>query len=196
MLADWKEFLGHPDGEFAPLQQKQQRLFFPPPLANRSPANPLNRRLACPSSNLINTTPCYDSSLCPPSLSSESTRQSFLQITIEITMPASENEKTPPRTPPSRISINGDDVEGHDTPKSARSSSGWDGKLRIEKKLELANPEALSDPEYSDEENVVPGESIDADEGMNPLPSPLSYTHLDPILTSFCGIQIYSMITL
>jgi protein phosphatase 1 regulatory subunit 7 len=75
---------------------------------------------------------------------------------------ASEKEKTPP---PQHISINGDDVEGHDTPKSARSSSGWDGKLRIEKKLELANPEALSDPEYSDEENVVPGEVIDADEG-------------------------------
>ena len=70
----------------------------------------------------------------------------------------SEREQTPPH-----ISINGDDVEGHDTPKSARSSSGWDGKLRIEKKLELANPEALSDPEYSEEENVVPGEVIDAD---------------------------------
>jgi protein phosphatase 1 regulatory subunit 7 len=75
----------------------------------------------------------------------------------------SEKEKTPP--PQQHISINGDDVEGHDTPKSARSSSGWDGKLRIDKKLELANPEALSDPEYSDEENVVPGEVIDADEG-------------------------------
>ncbi|KAN0094070.1 L domain-like protein [Hyaloscypha variabilis] len=74
----------------------------------------------------------------------------------------SEKEKTPP----SHISINGEDVEGHDTPKSARSSSGWDGKLRIEKKLELVNPEALSDPEYSDEENVVPGETIDADEDL------------------------------
>lgn len=73
----------------------------------------------------------------------------------------SEREQTPPH-----ISINGDDVEGHDTPKSARSSSGWDGKLRIEKKLELVNPEALSDPEYSDEENVVPGEVIDADEDL------------------------------
>lgn len=76
----------------------------------------------------------------------------------------SEKEKTPP--PQQHISINGDDVEGHDTPKSARSSSGWDGKLRIDKKLELANPEALSDPEYSDEENVVPGEVIDADEDL------------------------------
>jgi protein phosphatase 1 regulatory subunit 7 len=84
---------------------------------------------------------------------------------LEFTMP-SEKEKTPP----SHISINGDDAEGHDTPKSARSSSGWDGKLRVEKKLELANPEALSDPEHSDEENVLPGEMIDADEGL-PHPS-------------------------
>jgi protein phosphatase 1 regulatory subunit 7 len=74
----------------------------------------------------------------------------------------SERAQTPPH-----ISINGDDAEGHDTPKSARSSSGWDGKLRLEKKLELVNPEALSDPEYSDEENVVPGEVIDADEGIH-----------------------------
>jgi protein phosphatase 1 regulatory subunit 7 len=80
----------------------------------------------------------------------------------------SEKEKTPP----SHISINGDDAEGHDgdTPKTARSISGWDGKLRVEKKLELANPEALSDPEHSDEENVLPGEMIDADEGL-PHPS-------------------------
>jgi len=69
-------------------------------------------------------------------------------------------------TPPPHISINGQDIEGHDTPKTPRSSSGWDGKLRIEKKLELVNPEAISDAEYSDEEHVVPGEVIDADEGM------------------------------
>jgi protein phosphatase 1 regulatory subunit 7 len=29
----------------------------------------------------------------------------------------------------------------------------------------LANPEALSDPEYSDDDNVVPGEEVAADEG-------------------------------
>lgn len=69
-------------------------------------------------------------------------------------------------TPPAHISINGDDAEGHETPKTPRSSSGWDGKLRIEKKLELVNPEALSDPEHSDEENVVPGETIEADEDL------------------------------
>lgn len=73
--------------------------------------------------------------------------------------------------PNTHISINDDDAAGHDLPSKGsgtgtpRSSSGWDGKLRIEKKAELANPEALSDPEYSDEENVVPGKTIDADEG-------------------------------
>lgn len=42
---------------------------------------------------------------------------------------------------------------------------GWDGKLRVPGRASLANPEALSDPEYSDEENVVQGEAISADEG-------------------------------
>ncbi|RFU33273.1 hypothetical protein B7463_g3082, partial [Scytalidium lignicola] len=66
------------------------------------------------------------------------------------------------------ISINADENDGLGSPKSGppRSTTGWDGKLRLEKKLELANPEALSDPEYSDEENVIPGEVIDADEGI------------------------------
>jgi protein phosphatase 1 regulatory subunit 7 len=78
-------------------------------------------------------------------------------------------------TPP-HISINAEEADGHDSPKSAgtpRSSSGWDGKLRIEKKLELANPEALSDPEYSDEEQVLPGEIIEADEGIYMSPAVL-----------------------
>lgn len=47
-----------------------------------------------------------------------------------------------------------------------RDSKGWDGKLRVPKSALLANPEALSDPEYSDEDNVVPGEEVAADEGM------------------------------
>lgn len=51
--------------------------------------------------------------------------------------------------------------------KSPRSSTGWDGKLRVGSAV-LTNPEAISDPEYSDEENVLAGEKIDADEGMSP----------------------------
>ena len=72
---------------------------------------------------------------------------------------SADKESTPPH-----ISV----VDNEDALKSGaapRSSTGWDGKLRVDKKLELANPEALSDPEYSDEEQVLPGEEIAADEG-------------------------------
>ncbi|KAG9240587.1 protein phosphatase-like protein PP1 regulatory subunit sds22 [Calycina marina] len=76
---------------------------------------------------------------------------------------------------PGHITICPEDIEGHegnDTPKSAgtpRSSSGWDGKLRLDKvenKLEIVNPEAISDPEYSDEEHVLEGEVIPPDEDL------------------------------
>jgi protein phosphatase 1 regulatory subunit 7 len=49
-------------------------------------------------------------------------------------------------------------------PNTPHSRSGWDGKLRVNKQATLANPEALSDPEYSDED-APPPEQIDADEG-------------------------------
>ncbi|KAH7389110.1 protein phosphatase-like protein PP1 regulatory subunit sds22 [Cadophora sp. MPI-SDFR-AT-0126] len=72
-------------------------------------------------------------------------------------------------TPPPHISItdpDSTDSADHDTPKTPRSSSGWDGKLRLEKNVELVNPEAISDAEYTDEENVLPGEQIEADEDL------------------------------
>ncbi|KAK0130405.1 hypothetical protein ONS96_000925 [Cadophora gregata f. sp. sojae] len=72
-------------------------------------------------------------------------------------------------TPPPHISITdpaATDSADHDTPKTPRSSSGWDGKLRLEKNVELVNPEAISDAEYTDEENVLPGEQIEADEDL------------------------------
>ena len=47
-----------------------------------------------------------------------------------------------------------------------KNSKGWDGKLRVPKSALLSNPEALSDPEYSDDDNVMPGEEISADESM------------------------------
>lgn len=63
------------------------------------------------------------------------------------------------------------DVEGNNgaeqprSHSSPRSKSGWDGKLRVEKnKPVIINPEALSDPEYSDED-APPTELIEADEG-------------------------------
>ncbi|KAK4997623.1 protein phosphatase regulatory subunit Sds22 [Elasticomyces elasticus] len=50
----------------------------------------------------------------------------------------------------------------HSTPLS---KSGWDGKLRIEKKAVLVNSEILSDPDYSDED-APPVDRIDADEDL------------------------------
>ena len=47
-----------------------------------------------------------------------------------------------------------------------RDSNGWDGKLRVPpKQAILANPEALSDPEYSDED-APPVDQIEADEDL------------------------------
>ena len=66
------------------------------------------------------------------------------------------------------ITLVKDDSENKPTtPKKSTptSKSGWDGKLRVNKQATLANPEALSDPEYSDED-APPPEEIDADEGV------------------------------
>ncbi|KAK5074217.1 protein phosphatase regulatory subunit Sds22 [Lithohypha guttulata] len=47
-----------------------------------------------------------------------------------------------------------------------RSSSGWDGKLRVQpRNAVLTNPEALSDPEYSDPD-APPVEQIPADDDL------------------------------
>lgn len=54
--------------------------------------------------------------------------------------------------------------EGEPSP-GMRNDKGWDGKLRVSRPS-LVNPEALSDPEYSDDENVLPGEVINADENL------------------------------
>lgn len=52
-------------------------------------------------------------------------------------------------------------------PNTPLSKSGWDGKLRVTpKQAVLANPEALSDPEYSDED-APPPEQIEADDGID-----------------------------
>ncbi|KAM0422796.1 hypothetical protein ACHAPD_001262 [Fusarium lateritium] len=53
-----------------------------------------------------------------------------------------------------------------DSSPGLRNSKGWDGKLRVPKSLSMANPEALTDSEYSDEENIMKGEKIDADEDL------------------------------
>ena len=64
------------------------------------------------------------------------------------------------------LSANGDKSKAK---KDALHSSktGWDGKLRLDKdrKAVLANPEALEDSDYSDED-APPVAQIDADEGQ------------------------------
>ncbi|KAG5913906.1 hypothetical protein E4U61_006323 [Claviceps capensis] len=67
------------------------------------------------------------------------------------------------------------DIQDHRIPPRAnaeesshgmKNSKGWDGKLRVPKSAILSNPEALSDPEYSDDENFLPGDEISADEDL------------------------------
>ncbi|KAI1348603.1 hypothetical protein F5Y01DRAFT_306688 [Xylaria sp. FL0043] len=47
-----------------------------------------------------------------------------------------------------------------------RDSKGWDGKLRINRNAEVQNPESFEESDYSDAENVLPGEEIGADEDL------------------------------
>ncbi|KAL3463366.1 NIF-domain-containing protein [Aspergillus heterothallicus] len=46
-----------------------------------------------------------------------------------------------------------------------KDSKGWDGKLRVEPRATITNPEALEDPDYSDED-APPVEEINADEDL------------------------------
>lgn len=83
-------------------------------------------------------------------------------------MPATTEENVP-QSPGRHIELVEDEAhspraEGDDTP-ALTDSKGWDGKLRVDRGALLQNPEALSDPEYSDDENVLPGEEVAADEG-------------------------------
>lgn len=74
-----------------------------------------------------------------------------------------------PQPHPQHIEIaGGDSAAASDDQQSPglRNSKGWDGKLRVSKNALVSNPEALSDPEYSDDDNVNPGEVIPADEGQ------------------------------
>jgi protein phosphatase 1 regulatory subunit 7 len=52
---------------------------------------------------------------------------------------------------------------------SMHNAKGWDGKLRVEKRAVLVNPEVLdghvSDPEDSDDEEAIKVDQIEADEG-------------------------------
>ncbi|PHH90908.1 hypothetical protein CDD83_2285 [Cordyceps sp. RAO-2017] len=81
-------------------------------------------------------------------------------------MPAPVNKES---DTPAHIDIHDDRTAPRgDTEASPglRNSKGWDGKLRVPKSALVTNPEALSDPEYSDDSNVLPGEEIRADEDL------------------------------
>ncbi|MCV5131947.1 hypothetical protein OFL98_24950, partial [Escherichia coli] len=102
----------------------------------------------------------------------ESRHQLHTRPNTTTTMPApiEEGSNTPGRQSPGHhIEL----VDDHPSPRhegeagspALRDSKGWDGKLRVPKSAVLTNPEALSDPEYSDDDNVVPGEEVAADEG-------------------------------
>lgn len=61
---------------------------------------------------------------------------------------------------------NGSSGEGTQDTVNMKDSTGWDGKLRVDRRPVITNPEALEDPEYTDEE-APPVEEIEADEGMD-----------------------------
>lgn len=83
-----------------------------------------------------------------------------------------------PSTPGRHIELVTDDSKddkngenGAEPSPALTNGKGWDGKLRIPGRVSLANPEALSDPDYSDDENVVKGDEIEPDEGKLPSPT-------------------------
>ncbi|ODA81515.1 hypothetical protein RJ55_00014 [Drechmeria coniospora] len=74
-----------------------------------------------------------------------------------------------PATPTTHIDIQDDRAaprEDDETNHRMKNSKGWDGKLRVPKAARVTNPEALSDPDYSDDCNVLPGHEISADEDL------------------------------
>jgi hypothetical protein len=46
-----------------------------------------------------------------------------------------------------------------------KNDHGWDGKLRVNHHPVITNPEAVEDPDYSDDD-APPVEEIEADEGI------------------------------
>jgi len=82
--------------------------------------------------------------------------------------PAEKPAAEKPEHPHAHINIQDDlhpERESGEGSPVLTNSKGWDGKLRVPKSALMTNPEALSDPEYSDDENVLPGEEIAPDEG-------------------------------
>lgn len=69
----------------------------------------------------------------------------------------------------SNVRLNGEATNGTgSSPSTPTNKAGWDGKLRVNKQAVLANPEALDDPDYSDDD-APPPEEIGADEGRQAI---------------------------
>jgi hypothetical protein len=107
----------------------------------------------------------FESILCRPPIGFEEIQDIPTQ-SVAMPEPASKDGDEHPHA---HIEI----PAGHEDPKEEgqaspgmKNSRGWDGKLRVPKSALLSNPEALSDPEYSDDDNIMPGEQISADEGL------------------------------
>lgn len=102
---------------------------------------------------------------------------------------AANEDQSPAPTPGRHIALVTDDSKdnkigenGSEPSPVLTNGKGWDGKLRIPGRVSLANPEALSDPEYSDDENVVPGDEIQPDEGKRKGPQKPKASSKLPIL--------------
>jgi hypothetical protein len=99
----------------------------------------------------------------------------------DTTMNADVNLETPPDpAPPADMPL--------------RDSKGWDGKMRLSPSdtapvAQVANPEALLDPDYSDDENVLPGEMLEADEGTCCL------TAADILTADFIDRRLFWLLT-
>ncbi|KAB8233692.1 putative general stress response phosphoprotein phosphatase Psr1/2 [Aspergillus alliaceus] len=57
------------------------------------------------------------------------------------------------------------DIDPPFPPSTMKDSKGWDGKLRVGAQATITNPEALEDPDYTDED-APPVEEIEADEDL------------------------------
>ncbi|KAI1136065.1 protein phosphatases PP1 regulatory subunit sds22 [Hypoxylon sp. FL0543] len=135
------------------------------------------------SPNILQLSSCLPCPLPTPRFASF--RPSLQNTTKRRTMPGEVNDEAGNESPSHHIEVveegtHSEHGEGQPSP-GLRDSKGWDGKLRIERNAVVHNPEALSDPEYSDEDHVVPGEEISADEDIlddeDPDTDDISLTH-------------------
>ena len=79
---------------------------------------------------------------------------------------------------PGHVDIQDDDPSTRSETQASpvlRNSRGWDGKLRVPRSAFVTNPEALSDPEYSDDSNVLPGEELGPDEGTRAILADMAF---------------------